>query len=162
MGMIGYLREVGDDDLRRLDDAGRAHDLFRRGDPAVLSLEKSWHALHFLLTGSAEHAGDPLGFLMSGGREVAADFGYGRPRLLGPDAVRGLRDALAGISARSTVGGFYDADDSKPRGIYPGVWDEDPDELRDQYDSTSTNCGISSSVSPRRVGSCSSPSCDTD
>jgi hypothetical protein len=38
--MIAYLREVGDGDLPRLADEDEGGTLFRRDDPAVLSLEK--------------------------------------------------------------------------------------------------------------------------
>jgi hypothetical protein len=132
MGMIAYLREVSDDDLRGLDDPGRAHALFRRDEPGVLSLEKSWDGLHFLLTGSADRGTDSLGFLMSGGREIGANLGYGRPRLLPPDYVQSLHTALAGISD-DQLWGRFDAQRMEAEGIYPLIWDEPPDDLRDEY-----------------------------
>ena len=139
MGMIGYLREVSDADLRLLDgvrgllDGVReAQRLFRRDDPDALCLEKDWHALHYLLTGSAEGGGDPLGFLMAGGREVGQDIGYGRPRLLPPDFVRRLDAALQGMTDDQFWGRF-DAQRFEAEGIYPEVWDEPPDDFRDVF-----------------------------
>jgi uncharacterized protein DUF1877 len=42
-----------------------------------LSLEKSWHALHYLLTGTAEQAPPPLGNVIMGGEEIGEDRDYG-------------------------------------------------------------------------------------
>uniref|UniRef100_B8HYY4 Uncharacterized protein n=1 Tax=Cyanothece sp. (strain PCC 7425 / ATCC 29141) TaxID=395961 RepID=B8HYY4_CYAP4 len=40
----------------------------------ILSLEKSWHGLHYVLTGSAEDGEAPLNFILHG-REVGEDLG---------------------------------------------------------------------------------------
>jgi hypothetical protein len=66
--MICHFREVADGDLDIL--AGQAYELFRRDDASgrLLRLEKSWHGLHYLLTGSARGGKEPLCFLDQGGR----------------------------------------------------------------------------------------------
>lgn len=132
MGMIAYLREVSESDLARLSEMDEENDLFRRGDAAVLSLEKSWHGLHYLLTGSAAEADEPLGFLMVGGQEVGEDMGYGPPRLLSADFVQQLNTALRGIT-EDQLWARFDAEQFEAEGIYPGVWDEPADELREEY-----------------------------
>jgi hypothetical protein len=48
----------------------------------VLELEKSWHILHYLFTGSLDDTRSPGGALLSG-EEVGEDVGYGPARLLG-------------------------------------------------------------------------------
>jgi hypothetical protein len=63
-----------------------------------LSLEKSWHVLHYLLTGKAEEAPPPLGNAILGGREIGEDLGYGPARFLTPEQVREVAAALASIS----------------------------------------------------------------
>ena len=133
MGMIGYLREVSDADLRQLDDDSKAYDLFRHTDRVALCLEKDWHALHYLLTGSTEGGGDPLGFLLTGGREVGAELGYGRPRLLDLGFVQRLNKALQGIT-EDQFWSRYDAQRLEAEEIYPGNWnDEPPESQRDAY-----------------------------
>src|SRR5262245_57645293 len=69
MGMICRIREVLEGDLDRL--AGpreQARDLFRCDHLSgpVLSLEKAWHGLHYLLTGSPWKGAEPLCFLVRG------------------------------------------------------------------------------------------------
>jgi hypothetical protein len=94
------------------------------------SLEKSWDGLHRLLTAAAREP--ELGFLVCGGTEVGVPLSYGRPRLLSDDFVRRLDAALRGITDDQFWAGFnpqqFEAD-----GVYPGIWDEPPDELREEY-----------------------------
>jgi Domain of unknown function (DUF1877) len=63
-----------------------------------LSLEKSWHVLHYLLTGKAEEAPPPLGNAILGGQQIGEDLGYGPARFLTPQAVREVATALNAIS----------------------------------------------------------------
>jgi len=135
MGMTCRLLEVGPGDLDILaGPAEHAYELFRRDDPAgrVLSIEKSWDGLHYLLTGSVRGGEEPLCFLKRGGRSVGRALGYERPRLLGTEFVRRLDDALRGIS-EDELWGRFDAARFTAAGIYPGIWDEPEDQLRDEY-----------------------------
>jgi len=135
MGMICYVRKFAEGDLDVL--AGppeQAYELFRRDDASnrLLSLEKSWHGLHYLLTGSARGGKEPLCFLSRGGRSVGRALGYGRPRLLGEEFVRRLDAALHEISD-DELWGRFDAARFAAEGIYPFIWDEPEDQLRDEY-----------------------------
>jgi Domain of unknown function (DUF1877) len=135
LGMMCHVREVALGDLDILaGPAEQAHELFRRDEPSnrLLSLEKSWHGLHYLLTGSARGGKEPLCFLSRGGRSVGRDLGYGRPRLLGGEFVRRLDADLQGISDEELWRRF-DAARFTAEGIYPFIWDEPEDQLRDEY-----------------------------
>ncbi len=68
-------------------------------DENGLNLEKSWHVLHYLLTGKAEEAPAPLGNAILGGTEIGGDLGYGPARFLTPPQVREVAAALAPISS---------------------------------------------------------------
>ena len=47
----------------------------------LFALDKSWHGIHFLLTGSAEGVRPPVDFILMGGREIGdLDLGYGPAR----------------------------------------------------------------------------------
>ena len=63
-----------------------------------LNLEKSWHVLHYLLTGKAEEAPPPVGNAILGGQEIGGDLGYGPARFLTPQQVREVATALKAIS----------------------------------------------------------------
>ncbi len=58
-----------------------------------LSLEKSWHMLHYLLTGSLGPTGGP-GDLLLTGEELGTDVGYGPPRVHNPPAVQAFSQFL--------------------------------------------------------------------
>jgi hypothetical protein len=63
-----------------------------------VNLQKSWHCLHFLLTGGAEGPdGTPLGDAILGGIEIGGeetDTGYGPPRALSASQVKTVAEAL--------------------------------------------------------------------
>ena len=133
--MITFVREVAGTDLERINgSAGAVYDLFRRDDPSgrVLSLEKAWHGLHALLTGTAWGGAEPLGFLVAGGEAVGPPLSYGPARLLRHDFVRRLDDALQGISDVQ-LWSRYDPARFEAEGVYPGVWDEPVGALREEY-----------------------------
>lgn len=71
-----------------------------------LSLEKSWHALHYLLTGRAQEAPPPLGDAILGGAELGEDMGYGPARFLTPEEVRATSAALDKVSAEDIARRF--------------------------------------------------------
>src|ERR1700722_13336400 len=79
--------------MQPLRDAGAFGD-----DKSVLKLEKSWHTLHYLLTGSAEPVDTCLGKAILGGAEIGPDLGYGQARLLSLEEVGQVAEALAQLS----------------------------------------------------------------
>jgi len=66
-------------------------------DEKRLDLGKSWHLLHYLLTGSADSAPPPLGNAILGGTPIGPDLGYGPARFLTPRQVAEVAEALAAI-----------------------------------------------------------------
>jgi len=65
------------------------------GSADLLSPQKSWHGLHYVLTLAAEEGAPPLNFLMAGGEPlVEEDAGYGPARLLAADDLRAIDAAL--------------------------------------------------------------------
>lgn len=66
------------------------------GPKGFIDLDKSWHLIHFALSGSAWGAELPAGFLMSG-EEIGEDLGYGPPRILMPEQVAEVAAFLDGV-----------------------------------------------------------------
>jgi hypothetical protein len=124
MGMYCEIRAVAPDGSEALRDAPS-------DDPRSqsVSLEKAWHGLHFLLTGSAMEGSWPLGFLLLGGEAVGDD---DAPRRLSPDSVRELNSALSATSD-DEIWGRFDPDKMTTDGVYPNIWDEPEQELREEY-----------------------------
>ena len=68
-------------------------------DEEGLRLEKSWHSLHYLLTGSAQEVDSPLGNAILGGKEIGPDLGYGPARFLDAKQVQQVSSALNKLSS---------------------------------------------------------------
>jgi|SRR5947209_1096153 len=65
-----------------------------------IELDKAWHAIHFLLTGSAWEGAGPLYYLISGGHQIGdVDVGYGPARALTSKQAADFDAALYGITA---------------------------------------------------------------
>jgi hypothetical protein len=97
-----------------------------------VSLEKAWHGIHYLLTGSATAGKMPLAFLLHGGKAIGADLGYGPARLMGHPQVAELDAALSAITDDQFWSRF-DAEQMSTEGIYPQIWEEPESDLRDEY-----------------------------
>jgi hypothetical protein len=87
-----------------------------------LDLGKSWHALHYLLTGTAWEIGETAaGAAILGGDEIGDDGGYGPARLLRPEAVRTVAAALDVLNVQ-TLRTRFDPDALAAAEIYPHGW----------------------------------------
>jgi len=103
---------------------------FALGDDEGVStdLDKAWHGIHYLLTGTAWEGNAPLNFLVAGGREVGdIDVGYGPARVLTAAETRAAHTALAGIGDEALRARF-DPTGMMESEIYPEIWDRSPDE----------------------------------
>lgn len=123
-GMDEYLRALG---------AARAALTARFGDEPsaygpIVGIDKAWHGVHFVLTGSAEPDGSVLGEAVLGGDAIGDDAGYGPAHLHEPAAVRKIAEAIAAFDD-DALGRRYDADVMNDLGIYPEGWDEDGERL---------------------------------
>ena len=95
------------------------------GEGDLGDLDKSWHGIHYLLTGKADESGTPLEFLVAGGTLVGdEDVGYGPPRVFTSAETRGIATALAAVGDDELRSRF--APDAMMRAeIYPEIWDRD-------------------------------------
>jgi Domain of unknown function (DUF1877) len=100
------------------------------GDADEIDVDKAWHGIHFLLTGTAWEGIFPLNFIVSGGKEVGdVDVGYGPARALTSEDVRRLDAALEPLTSEELERRFDPKQMSKLQ-IYPEIWaDEDDDSL---------------------------------
>lgn len=128
MGMISYWVAVSEAEARALvAEQSDAWELLE--DDRGIDVDKAWHAVHTTLTGGVDEVDTPLGLVVLGGTAFGEDCGYGPPRLLTTDEVCSASAALDELGP----GGFaeqLDIEELARLNAYPGVWDEDPDELR--------------------------------
>ncbi len=123
MGATANIKFLTADEVARLTAAPDEIDdfLFPLGveNPfeGQVCLDKSWHAIHYVMTGTAGPDGSALGDAILGGREIGPDLGYGHARLLPADRVREIADALAALDFRER---FDATPDDVPAQIYLG------------------------------------------
>lgn len=130
MGMVLIGRRLSATDERQvLDDPATAETLLygdlddeedEMPDPE-LDLDKSWHAIHYLITGTAWDVSEGAGAAILGGDEIGEDNGYGPARLLSSDKVRAVAVALDAIDV-DTLRSRFDPDALATADIYPAIW----------------------------------------
>ena len=122
---------------------GGVFSLFRRGAPPEpdtwepsgegddLDIDKAWHGIHFLLTGTDWTGDPPLNFVVQGGREIGSiDVGYGPARALVSSEVQTLSAALDALPPEALAERF-DPEAMTRLEIYPDeIWAraEDPED----------------------------------
>lgn len=96
----------------------------------AISLDKAWHGIHFLLTGTAWDVKGPAGQAILGGQEFGEDLGYGPARVLSVAQVEAIAEALAKITPEN-LSVRYNTDAMTKAGIYPTIiWNrEGPEAL---------------------------------
>src|ERR1700683_3555994 len=105
MSMIGKYRRISPMQLADLiGDPDTVVDFLfdETEEPAMsnmLDIDKSWHAIHFLLNGDSWSGEGPSNYAVLGGTEIGEDVvGYGPARYLVPKQVSEASSALAQIS----------------------------------------------------------------
>jgi hypothetical protein len=88
-----------------------------------LNIDKSWHAIHFLLNDSNWSGTPPLFNVILGGKEIGEDVGYGPVRYLTCEEVKELSVSLENIG--DDIISKYNADKLNENEIYPQLWEED-------------------------------------
>ena len=110
--MIGNFCLVPDDQLGGLlADPTTIHGfldkVYEQETGDLVDIDKAWHCLHFLLTGTAWEGDPPLNFIVAGGKEVGEeDVGYGPARAFTSVEVRRIADALGRIDRSQLIAGF--------------------------------------------------------
>jgi len=126
MGMICCLQPI---DAGQIDallaQPASIHDVLEEGYEAGIDLDKSWHAIHYLLTGSTWEGEKPACFLLSGGEQVGdEDVGYGPARVLRPTDVRRFDAVLQQVDS-AELRRRYDPPALVKAEIYPDIWDRE-------------------------------------
>ncbi|MGC4896096.1 YfbM family protein [Micromonospora sp. DT31] len=96
-----------------------------------VDLDKAWHGLHYLLTGSAHEIPEGPGEAILGGDPIGPDLGMGPARLLEPKLVARVAAALDSMD-ETTLRARYDPAALGEAEVYPHVW-EDGDVEFDDY-----------------------------
>jgi hypothetical protein len=72
----------------------------------IYDVDKYWHILHFLFTGTAWEGTQPKAFLASGGSPVGRELGYGPPRLFEPEELQAISSFLETLTFEEFASGY--------------------------------------------------------
>jgi hypothetical protein len=120
----------------------------------TIDVDKAWHGIHYILTGTADGGEAPLALAIFGGVEIGDDVGYGPARLLDPMQVKAIANALGQID-EPTFRARFAPEKMQKAEIYPReIWIRDGEEaldyLVDNYsvlvkfyeDTAALGCGV--------------------
>ncbi len=133
--MVGRYVRLSEATLKTmLSDRALLDEFLLPDDPDAspqqeLDIDKTWHLIHFLLTGSAWEGESPLCNAVLGGAEIGEDdFVYGPPRYLTANEVSEVHEALTDISG-DELWSRFDANAIQANELYADT--EPSDEYRD-------------------------------
>ncbi len=139
MGMIGNYRRVTTDQLAEFQQNPDSilgflfpDDGAEYSDESYLNIDKAWHGIHFLLTGTEYEGEPPLVNVVMGGSPLDdpdnPQFDYGPARFLMPEEVQEVAEALSQISVADLQARFHTLALSAAN-IYPNIWKRGADEF---------------------------------
>jgi hypothetical protein len=123
MSMIGNFKQISSSQLEELKNASSTVKdvIYPDTDEPLknyLYIDKTWHCIHFLLTGKVWDKGGILGNVIMGGEEIGDDLGYGPARYLSPIEVKETSDALE-LVKESDLKSKFNPDEIMKKEIYP-------------------------------------------
>ncbi len=94
----------------------------------MLDIDKAWHGIHYLLTGTTWDGDGVLSFIINNGHEIGdIDVGYGPARAFTASETREIFLALKAVSLSDLRAG-YNPEKFAEMDIYPDIWEDDDDE----------------------------------
>src|SRR6516225_4790314 len=137
MSMIGCFFAVSDKDLesiieqperiRRIWQDSESDGWEPVGQSTGFDVDKAWHGIHFMLTGSDWEGEGPLAFILHGGREIEEDPGYGPPHGFTSAEVKEINVALQAVDEAALFERANPEEFARME-IYPQIWDKEPKE----------------------------------
>ena len=123
-GILGFLLRFTPIKVQRVEEPPpSANPLWPRPGPdETIDLEKAWHPLHYLLTGTAWEGVEPANFIVAGGEPLGDDDDV-NARLLRPPQVRAFADFLATLAPEEVARRYDPARMQKLRVWTPGHLD---------------------------------------
>ena len=122
-GILGFLLRLTPVTISEVDpDAPESS--YEIDPDKTIDIEKAWHGLHFLFTGTSKESTLPASYLLNGGEDVDDE---GMARALRPKQVKDFAEFLDRMTPEALSKRF------EPRRMmeletYPEIWDRDPGE----------------------------------
>jgi hypothetical protein len=148
MGMYSQLHQLSPDYAQKLlqnpdevhyyvdkADSGR---LPKEAQGEDLNLDKAWHGLHYLLTGTAWQGAEPACYLLAGGTQIGYEqehdvCGYGPARILTPAQVANFEASVVELTL-AEIRRRYNPEEMTRLEIYPEIWSRKDDEAQSNFE----------------------------
>jgi hypothetical protein len=134
-GILGFLLRLTPITISEVDPDAPDNVTHAADPEKSIDIEKAWHGLHFLFTGTADEGTEPACYIVKGGEDLD-DEGFGRA--LRPAQVRDFAGFLTSLTA-ADLERRYEANRMTALGIYPDtIWNRrspDDDSLQWLLDS---------------------------
>jgi hypothetical protein len=130
LGLLLRLTPITIEQVKPRDDISPDEMIARmQANDREMDIDKAWHGLHYLFTGTAWEGEEPGCFLVRGGEEVGdEEYGYGEVRAFRSDKTREIAAFLASLS-RDELMRRFDPVVMTELKIYPDViWTRPPEE----------------------------------
>lgn len=130
------IMKLMEERLKLMEEQGARSAGSAMGERAVLSLDKDWHGVHYVLCGEAEPGGQLVSQAVLGGVELGDGegfSGYGPPRYFSAAQVAELAQVLSKPELESEAAARFDAARMSELGIYPGWRPSDANELMNHF-----------------------------
>jgi len=116
-GMVGFLRLLPGTICEEASEPAAAAPVPVTDPDRSIDIEKGWHGLHFLFTGSADEGEEPACYLVRGGQDLDDE---GHARALRPNQVRRFAVYLSALTP-AELERRYDPARMTKLEIYPDV-----------------------------------------
>jgi hypothetical protein len=126
-GLAGLVLRLFPITITEVDSSAVPNSPAGAADPdRRVDIEKGWHGLHFLFTGTADEGEEPACYLVRGGDDLDDE---GRARALRPQQVRAFAEYLSALTP-GELERCYDPARMTALGIYPQIWTHSGDPLQ--------------------------------
>jgi hypothetical protein len=130
MSMIANFVAVTDEDFAHLrENPGKIESFLYPDEEFALigieqiSIDKAWHVIHFILTGTDWGGPEPQREAILGGEPFGENLGYGPARFLAKDRVKQVSAHLETLSS-NLVSENFNLKAFADNGIYPNIWSQ--------------------------------------
>jgi Domain of unknown function (DUF1877) len=132
MGMIWVAYRRDHSAVHQLmEDPDEVEELLESDDDETsVDIDKAWHGIHWLLTGSEAPTAETPSDVIFGGEPFGEDLGYGPARLLSIEGVGRVAQVLERVDA-DALRVRMDPAAMQRAGVYPEIWDEE--DVLDEY-----------------------------
>ena len=126
MGMVAFFAAIDQETANRLKSSPAEIGEYLYPDDGddepdnSIDIDKAWHGIHYMLTGTPYEGEPPLSWAIMGGEPVGDDVGYGPARFLSAEQIEMISKALPDTESFK---GSYAPQEMESAEIYPDqIW----------------------------------------